>query len=92
MLLEALNGKNFSVWASVAALVWGLCSTAANLLRKMPQWNDLMMALSAVSFLAAICYFVLLLRYNKSKKRIKASTEPPDSSDKIWPPPPTSPR
>jgi len=61
MLLEALNSKNFSVWASVAGLVWGFCWTAANLLRKQPQWNDLTVALSVVSFLASICYCVLLL-------------------------------
>jgi len=90
MLIQALNGKNFSVWASIAGLLSGFCWTAGNLLRKQPQWDDLVIALSILGVLAQVCYFVLFICHQKAKRANILSMQPVVPSDKIWPPPPTA--
>ena len=76
---------------SYAQIVYGGCWTAAMVLFHSPQLQRLMVGLSIVSFLAMVCYVVLMMRRGRKRRLVKPLPTPAVFSDKTWPPPPTSP-
>lgn len=91
MLLEALNGKGYTLWGSFAGLLTGACWTGANLLRGKVRWQDLADNLLIIGSVSLIVYAVSMIVHRK-RKWVATPSQPPSAapSDKIWPPPPTS--
>jgi len=92
MLFGALNGKGYSLWGSFAGLLMGACMTGANLLRGQARWQGLVDNISMIGGVSSIVYAVSIIVHRK-RKRVAMSPPLPHAlpSDKVWPPPPTSP-
>jgi len=87
-------GKNTTaeVWTYALGMVFGISLAADYVLRVWTPYKHIAEVLGLVGAVSAITYSFLLLNAKRTKRSVTAvMPEPAAPSDKIWPPPPTSP-
>ena len=76
---------------ALLGILWGACLAVFSLLRRKAYWDDVGTVIGGVGDITLIGWSILMLRHYIGQRNKPATPiEPFVSSDKIWPPAPTS--